>query len=100
MDKHARIRAYSFQLRKCSDSNCCRPIRCGTLPEWLPDPMLGPNEKDGQQHFKPFESVYGTETTDKDCPSNSVESVTHVAETMQVTKIPHGEMGTLTGNCP
>lgn len=84
LEKHARIRQYSFQLRKCSDASCCRPVRGEKLPEWLPDPVLGEKDKDGNRHFKSFESVYGTETTDKDCPTNSIETATQVAEALQV----------------
>ena len=41
LERHARQRHYSFQLKKCSDPACCLPSR---LPEltWLPDPLLKP----------------------------------------------------------
>ena len=65
LEKHCRQRQYTFQVRKCDDSSCCLPaITPPEFLEWLPDPVL----KD-PDHFKSYEEVKGTETTDSDRPS-------------------------------
>jgi len=63
VEKHCRQRWYAFQIRKCNDTCCRNPpiLACN----WLPDPIL----QDGLQHFKPFEDVYGTDTSESDHPS-------------------------------
>ena len=70
MDHCCRCRHYSFDILKCSSSACtiCKPPR---LPQETfdklhhsPDPIIG-----SDQHYLPFEEVYGTETTEKDRPS-------------------------------
>ena len=63
VDKHCRQRHYSFQIRKCEDANCCTPPK--KAYQWLPDPVLD----DDQVHYKPFEVVYGTETSEADRPT-------------------------------
>ncbi|POG77649.1 hypothetical protein GLOIN_2v1767477 [Rhizophagus irregularis DAOM 181602=DAOM 197198] len=68
IDTHCRIRAYSFQVKKCNNITCsyCKPIR---LPlhefnnlNFLPDPIPS---RDNTDHYMPFERVYGTETTEE-----------------------------------
>ena len=68
-------RKYVFGVKKCGVVECdiCTPPR---LPEsvfqelyHIPDPIPG----DDQQHYKPFSSVYGTLTTEKDRPSSKKE---------------------------
>ena len=43
---------------------------------WVPDPMFADEKK---EHYQPFAKAYGTETTEKDCPSTSVESIVALA---------------------
>ncbi|PKB95198.1 hypothetical protein RhiirA5_475802, partial [Rhizophagus irregularis] len=72
IDTHCRIRAYSFQVKKCNNITCsyCKPIR---LPphefnnlNFLPDPIPS---RDNTDHYMPFERVYGTETTEEYRPT-------------------------------
>jgi hypothetical protein len=67
VEEHCRERQYSFQIQKCKDTSCCIP---STLPaaelQWLPDPVLKENDPD---HFKTYQEVKGTDTTDNDRPS-------------------------------
>ncbi|CAB4446524.1 unnamed protein product [Rhizophagus irregularis] len=72
IDTHCRIRAYSFQVKKCNNITCsyCKPIR---LPphefnnlNFLPDPIPS---RDNTNHYMPFERVYGTETTEEYRPT-------------------------------
>ncbi len=71
-DHCCQARHYSFSIKKCGEDSCaiCKPVR---MPKeefeklkHLPDPMIGENE-----HYKPFEEVFGTTTTEKDRPSLS-----------------------------
>ena len=39
-----------------------------------------------KEHYQPFDKAYGTETTERDCPSLSVESSVAVAEREQGCK--------------
>ena len=64
------VRHYSFCVKKCGKTNChiCLPPR---LPHedfqklsFLPDPVP---QEDG--HYKPFDSVYGTDTSEEHRPS-------------------------------
>ena len=65
------IRHYTFSIKKCGDGSCtiCRPPR---LPaevfrdvHFLPHP-----EPDtSKEHYKPFEQLYGTSTSERFCPS-------------------------------
>ncbi|XP_033752909.1 uncharacterized protein LOC117336468 [Pecten maximus] len=41
---------------------------------------------DGGEHYKPFETVYGTETTEKDRPSSQNQTLAAVAEEQQGCK--------------
>ena len=63
-------RKYVFGVKKCGKSNCkiCQSSR---LPEpifiklhHIPDPV-----PENEQHYKPFSSLYGTLTTERDRPS-------------------------------
>ena len=63
------FRRYVFGVKKCGESNCkiCKPVR---LPRdvfdklhHLPDPTA-----DGE-HYKPFDDLYGTETSESELPS-------------------------------
>lgn len=49
---HCRERHYSFQIKRCSDPECCRPA--SREWEWLPDPIL---DHTGQ-HFKPLRGCF------------------------------------------
>ena len=68
-------RKYVFGVKKCGKLGCaiCRPPQLQeTIFQELchiPDPV----EDDDQQHYKPFSSVYGTLTTEKDRPSTKCE---------------------------
>lgn len=74
IESHCRERQYSFQIRKCTNVNCCGARQS---PEerlhWLPDPMLDPNNG---EHFLPFSQVYGTETTERDRPTLNAKKAT------------------------
>ena len=63
-EKHCRVRNYSFQIRKCSDADCCLPPQ--NHYDWLPDPMIDENDVN---HYKSFEHIYGTNTDEYDRPS-------------------------------
>ena len=64
---HCKTRHYLFSVKKCSDANCIfhLPPRMDNFDELahLPDPI--PNG----EHYKAFESIYGTETSEKHRPS-------------------------------
>ncbi|GBB89851.1 hypothetical protein RclHR1_01670002 [Rhizophagus clarus] len=69
---HCRVRAYSFQIKKCNNPAClyCKPIR---LPlnefhnlSFLPDPIPS---QDNTDHYATFQNVYGTETTEEYRPT-------------------------------
>ncbi|PKK56469.1 hypothetical protein RhiirC2_796970, partial [Rhizophagus irregularis] len=68
---HCLIREYSFQIKKCGESDCliCDPVR---LPHeifnqlhYIPDPQISSNP----DHYQDFDSLYGQNTTEKDIPS-------------------------------
>ena len=70
MSHCCRERHYFFEIKKCGETECtiCFPVR---LPSEefqkvkpLPDPVL---KDDG--HYKPFDEVYGVETTEEHRPS-------------------------------
>ena len=70
MDHCCRKRHYSFEVRKCGsiDCNICKPVR---LPpdvfqqmKPLPDPTPGVDN-----HFLPFEKVFGCPTSEEHRPS-------------------------------
>lgn len=61
--------------------NCCTPRRSTVNFPWVPDPVV--NETD-MQHFKDFDILLGTETTEKDKPSSVNVRPSVVAEQMQV----------------
>lgn len=67
-EAHCRERQYVFQIRKCGNPDCCLP---SDLSEenlyWLPDPVLRDDE-----HYKTYEEVNGTETSEKDRPTFKV----------------------------
>jgi hypothetical protein len=71
---HCRSRHYSFQIRKCGDRNCC--LEPHSPPEdlqWLPDPVLDPDDR---LHYKRYDTVKGTETTEEDRPSLKIPAKT------------------------
>ncbi len=49
---HCRLRHYTFQVRRCSDGNCC--LQTDKSFSWLPDPVLQNDE-----HYLDFHSVRG-----------------------------------------
>ena len=66
------IRQYSFSIKKCGKQDCsiCRTPR---LPQdvfstlaFLPDPVPDP---DNEEHYKKFDDLYGTHTSEKHRPS-------------------------------
>lgn len=71
LDHCCTTRHYYFTIKKCGESDCtiCRPPRC--LAEdfeqlhRLPDPVPGDD-----LHYKSFEELYGTETTENHRPSS------------------------------
>ena len=69
VQRHCLQRTYSFQIRKCGDPTCCT-AKTPQLP-WLPDPVLDVD----QCHFKCFDAVYGTDTTDCDRATFTTKSV-------------------------
>ncbi|CAC5366714.1 unnamed protein product [Mytilus coruscus] len=77
IEKHCQERHYVFQIRRCSDAECC------LLPsrewQWLPDPILDYT----RQHYKAFEAVLGTVTTEKDRPSFTNQTIAAVAQEQQ-----------------
>ena len=73
MAKHCDAKRYSFQIRKCTEETCAycsiNPLR---MPNevfnslhFLPYPLLDPSS----QKYKPFDQIYGKETTDTNRPS-------------------------------
>lgn len=79
-EKHCQERHYVFQIRRCSDAECYLPP--SREWQWLPDPILDYTGK----HYKPFESVLGTVTTEKDRPSFMNQTIAAVAQEQQVSK--------------
>ena len=66
LERHCRVRHYTFQIRKCDDSKCCTlPVLDRTQLAWLPDPVLDPTG----EHYLKYQSQKTSETTDKDRPS-------------------------------
>ncbi|CAC5407819.1 unnamed protein product [Mytilus coruscus] len=66
IEKHCKMIHYVFQIRKCSDRNCClEPSLSAEKLQWLPDPVL---EEDGN-HCKKYNDVKNQDTTEKDRPS-------------------------------
>lgn len=50
---------------------------------WLPDPMMS----NDPAHYKPFDDVINTETTEVDRPSSQTQTAKAVAEDIQVYQI-------------
>lgn len=66
IEKHCKASHYVFQIRKCQDRACClEPVVSEDDMKWLPDPVLGESD----EHFKAYEEVNGTETSENDRPS-------------------------------
>jgi hypothetical protein len=65
LQRHCKQCLYSFQIRKCDDEHCCKKPSVDSLSDWLPDPML----QEDKEHYKSFETVYGTETMESDRPT-------------------------------
>lgn len=88
-----RARQYSFCIKKCGNDDCtiCRPPRLS--PEvfqtlsFLPDPV--PLDQD-PSHYKQFDDVYGTLTTEKHRPSliNSKSKEVMECRLVPVDKLP------------
>ena len=68
-------------MRRCLDATCCPPG--SKIWAWLPDPVVDQSGK----HHKPFESVLGTDTTEKDRPSSLGQTVSAVAQDLQVDTV-------------
>ena len=72
VEVHCRLRHYSIQIRKCTDPSCCQPVRLPqevcTHIQWLPNPVLTVDKS----HYRPFEEVFGHETSECDRPSLAV----------------------------
>ena len=70
MDHCCQCRHYSIDILKCGSSVCtiCKPPRLSkevfSKLHHLPDPIIGDD-----QHYVPFEKVFGTDITEKDRPS-------------------------------
>lgn len=64
LEVHCRQRHYCFQIKKCSDPNCCLPPE-NPLLTWLPDPCL---DQSGEHYMKYLE-VKDLDTTEADRPS-------------------------------
>ena len=82
MKTNCHERQYSFQVKKCQDPRCL-PKKSDVEFNWVPDPMFADEKK---ENYQPFEKAYGTETTEKYCPSTSVESIVALAEKEQGCK--------------
>ncbi|XP_033730159.1 uncharacterized protein LOC117319474 [Pecten maximus] len=82
IQRHCIERNYIFQIRKCDLENCCSRIRnpTGVVPHFLPDPEVDP---DHQGHYKSFEDVLGTPTSERDMPSGHTQTIANVAEEQQ-----------------
>ena len=78
---HCKEEHYTFQVRKCSDPECCPPCVSGNAFPWLPDPVPRQNDK---AHYKCFQDVVNTETTGGHRPSSQMDSTKTVAEKLQV----------------
>ena len=60
---------YTFQIRKCSDEQCCLPPTCDKeLLNWLPNPML---DETGE-HYKDYDVVKNEQTSECDRPSSKL----------------------------
>ena len=70
LDHCCQIRHYSFCIKKCGSSECeiCKPVRMDSERfksiHFLPDPVMGSDD-----HYVPFTDVYGTDTSENECPS-------------------------------
>lgn len=87
--KHCcQVRKYSFCVKKCGSPECtlCKTVRMD--PElfksvhFLPNPLIGEDN-----HYKSFADLYGSTTTERDCPSFSQpkakkRSHSHLASSM------------------
>jgi hypothetical protein len=88
MEHCCKARHYFFSIKKCSELTCtiCRPLYCS--PEdfeqlhYLPDPVPGEN-----LHYKSFEELYGTQTTEDHRPS--FKSTKAKKNKMTTTKVKH-----------
>ena len=74
IETHCKSSCYAFQIKKCRDDTCpfCSVLQPIRLPaeifnqlSFLPDPELDISK----EHYKTFNTLYGTETTEKDQPS-------------------------------
>ncbi|XP_052781350.1 uncharacterized protein LOC128217930 [Mya arenaria] len=63
LDLHCKQSQYCFQIRKCDNPECCGPSSLDL--EWIPDPMLD----DSKNHYRPFDELYGSETSECDRPT-------------------------------
>lgn len=76
MSSHCKATHYTYQLKKCKSPTCwyclLNPPRLEDFNDldFIPDPIL----TEDKQHYKSFEDVYRTETTDDDRPSLQTEA--------------------------
>lgn len=80
---HCRERHYWFQIKKCNDRRCCVARMYENEFPWLPDPLVS----NDPAHYKPFDDVINTETSEVDRPSSQTQTTKAVAEEIQVCKI-------------
>ena len=70
LDHCCRRRHYFFEIKKCGKDGCkiCKPVRLPqeVIQQIKPFPDPGPGEDD---HYKPFEQIYGRKTSEKFRPS-------------------------------
>ena len=74
---HCKCSHYYFQVMKCASSSC---LRCQSNPPQTPDFdqvhfLPDPEPTSDKLHYKPFDQVYGMETTDNHRPSLQLDSV-------------------------
>jgi hypothetical protein len=75
IDRHCRERTYTFQIKRCDDTQCCSsPTLSVDNCKWLPDPELAAKPEDNAEplHYKKFAEVFGRsqDTTESDKPSS------------------------------
>ncbi|MES9904556.1 MAG: hypothetical protein ABW168_18000, partial [Sedimenticola sp.] len=82
-ENHCRQRHYCFQIKKCSNPDCCSPPT--QTWNWLPDPVLD----EGGEKYKSFDALYGLDTTEHDRPTlQKVKEPTKTGKRNKATKQP------------
>lgn len=81
---HTRQRQYSFQIKKCSNRDCCLPPcdMTDSQLQWLPCPLL----YDTGEHYQPFSAVDGADTTENDRPTLKTKAVPVSIKKQEATK--------------